>query len=90
MRRVCERAATRAVTAVSPRLNRVSAVAMRAAGGAAAAATRTPQEVLKQYWGYDAFRPAQLGVIEAVLRGQGATCDERLPPRPKRLSLTTR
>jgi len=63
---------------------------MRAAGGAAAAATRTPQEVLKQYWGYDAFRPAQLGVIEAVLRGQGATCDERLPPRPKRLSLTTR
>jgi len=47
----------------------------RAAGGGAAAAlaTRTPQEVLKQYWGYDAFRPAQLGVIEAVLRGQGAT-----------------
>jgi len=30
----------------------------------------TPQSILKQYWGYDAFRPKQLEIIERVLQGQ--------------------
>ena len=35
-------------------------------------AVQTPESVLKQYWGYDEFRPAQLEVIQAVLAGQDA------------------
>lgn len=30
----------------------------------------TPQEILKRYWGYDAFRPLQEDIINNVLRGQ--------------------
>ena len=30
----------------------------------------TPQSILKQYWGYDSFRPKQLDIIERVLDGQ--------------------
>lgn len=29
-----------------------------------------PLEILKQYWGYDAFRPAQADIIQAVLDGK--------------------
>jgi len=29
-----------------------------------------PQEILKQYWGYDAFRPLQSDIIQSVLDGQ--------------------
>ncbi len=29
-----------------------------------------PQEILKQYWGYDAFRPLQLDIIQSVLDGR--------------------
>lgn len=29
----------------------------------------TPQEILKQYWGYPAFRPLQEDIIESVLNG---------------------
>ncbi|MFZ9402898.1 MAG: RecQ family ATP-dependent DNA helicase, partial [Sediminibacterium sp.] len=31
---------------------------------------RSPQEILKTYWGYDHFRPQQLEVIETVLAGK--------------------
>lgn len=30
----------------------------------------TPQEILKQYWGHDAFRPLQEDIINAVLAGK--------------------
>ena len=30
----------------------------------------TPQEILKQYWGYDTFRPLQEEIITAVLEGK--------------------
>lgn len=30
----------------------------------------TPNEVLKQYWGFDTFRPLQLDIINAVLEGR--------------------
>lgn len=30
----------------------------------------TPQEILKEVWGYDAFRPLQLEIIESVLSGR--------------------
>ncbi len=29
-----------------------------------------PIEVLRQYWGYEAFRPLQLSIIEHVLQGK--------------------
>ena len=29
----------------------------------------TPEEILKQYWGYDAFRPMQRDIIQSVLDG---------------------
>jgi ATP-dependent DNA helicase RecQ len=29
-----------------------------------------PQEILKQYWGYDAFRPLQAEIIQSVLEGR--------------------
>ena len=31
---------------------------------------KTVQDILKQYWGYDSFRPQQLAVINAVLEGK--------------------
>ena len=31
---------------------------------------KTLQDILKQYWGYEAFRPQQLAVIEAVVKGK--------------------
>lgn len=31
---------------------------------------KTVQDILKQYWGYDQFRPQQLAVINAVLEGK--------------------
>ncbi len=31
-----------------------------------------PEEILKQYWGYDGFRPLQRDIIEAVLSGKDA------------------
>lgn len=31
---------------------------------------REPLEILKEYWGYEAFRPSQLQVIEKVLAGE--------------------
>ena len=30
----------------------------------------TPQQILKQYWGFDEFRPLQLDIIESVLEGK--------------------
>lgn len=30
----------------------------------------TPEQILKQYWGYNDFRPGQREIIEAVLKGQ--------------------
>jgi ATP-dependent DNA helicase RecQ len=30
----------------------------------------SPEEILQTYWGYKAFRPQQLSVIEAVLAGK--------------------
>lgn len=30
----------------------------------------TPQHILKQYWGYDSFRPLQLDIVQSVLNGQ--------------------
>lgn len=30
----------------------------------------TPEQVLKHYWGYDQFRPPQLGIIQAVLENK--------------------
>ena len=30
----------------------------------------TPHEALKQYWGYDSFRPLQLDIVQAVLDGK--------------------
>ncbi len=30
----------------------------------------TPKEILRQYWGYDAFRPMQEAIINAVLEGK--------------------
>lgn len=30
----------------------------------------TPQQVLKQYWNYDDFRPGQLGIVEQILSGR--------------------
>lgn len=32
----------------------------------------TPEEVLKEYWGFDAFRPLQKEIIESVLSGKDA------------------
>ena len=32
--------------------------------------TRSPLEILKKYWGYDAFRPLQQDIIESVLQGR--------------------
>ena len=29
----------------------------------------TPEEILKKYWGYDAFRPLQRDIIQSVLDG---------------------
>ena len=29
----------------------------------------SPHDILRQYWGYDDFRPAQLDIIESVLDG---------------------
>ena len=29
-----------------------------------------PQSILKQYWGYDAFRPLQAEIIQSVLEGR--------------------
>lgn len=31
---------------------------------------RTAQEVLKEYWGYDGFRPMQEEIIDAALEGK--------------------
>ncbi len=31
---------------------------------------KTPQEILKQYWGHDAFRPLQKEIIDSVLEGK--------------------
>ncbi len=33
---------------------------------------KSPQDVLKTYWGYDSFRPAQQEIITAVLNGKDA------------------
>lgn len=30
----------------------------------------TPEEILKRYWGYDAFRPAQREIVDDVLAGR--------------------
>lgn len=30
----------------------------------------TPQHILKKYWGYDAFRPLQLDIVQSVLDGK--------------------
>jgi ATP-dependent DNA helicase RecQ len=30
----------------------------------------TPTEILKQYWGYEQFRPSQLEIITSVLAGK--------------------
>ena len=32
--------------------------------------TTTPEEVLKKWWGYEAFRPKQREIIDAVLAGR--------------------
>ena len=31
---------------------------------------KTAEEILKQYWGYETFRPQQLAVINAVIEGK--------------------
>jgi hypothetical protein len=41
----------------------------------------TPHQALKKYWGYDEFRTAQQGVIEAVLAGRGTHPDVLRTPR---------
>ena len=33
---------------------------------------KTPQQILKEYWGYDTFRAQQLKVIESVLSKKNA------------------
>ena len=35
-------------------------------------AALAPLAALKKFWGYSAFRPAQSGVIDAVLQGRDA------------------
>lgn len=37
----------------------------------------TPEEILKKYWGYNAFRPLQSEIIETVI--QGKDCLALLP-----------
>ncbi|CEN46563.1 hypothetical protein CCAN11_1130003 [Capnocytophaga canimorsus] len=32
--------------------------------------TETPLEILKKYWGYDAFRSPQADIVQAVLEGK--------------------
>ena len=38
----------------------------------------TAQETLKEYWGYDSFRPKQEEIVEAALEEMGLTADEVL------------
>ncbi len=46
------------------------AVAIKGEGGSNAAPAQPPEEVLKDVFGYDRFRPGQREIIDAVLSGQ--------------------